>query len=495
MLLPRVCVYAVQAFALFLPSLASRNSAIVSLSYGSFKGNTLENVTSFLSVPYAQPPVEELRFAPPQPPLKLEGMRSAITFSDACPQQSITLPGLLSNIIGNTSNEFIPNVNVSEDCLTVNIYKPTFARPDSSLSVLSWIYGVFGFLASREMQNAGSTNLGLRDQRFALQWVHQYISSFGGDPDKVIIWGESAGVISVGLHLLWNNGNSDGLFRGAVMARTIFSVYNIVPTQSHKMQESGSPCALHNVSVGQPFYDDLVEYVNCSHRFDTLDCLRKAPYEHIQAWVNSTLNIFGYESLNLNPQRSMRMGHYARVPLITGDCDDGGTLFSMGNANITFLFGASSSEVRAVGQAYPSNPSLRIASFLGDWRYQAPRRLLLDTMSRTQDTWAFLYKRGKATPYLGSFHSTDLVEFFRAGDYIGIDALINFVHSMNPNTPSSLPSNVSYLSGISRDTWDSSIFAPPLLTFLDPAPKINITVDTYRSSSMALLNTLSLQIP
>ncbi|PCH36169.1 hypothetical protein WOLCODRAFT_20391 [Wolfiporia cocos MD-104 SS10] len=116
------------------------------------------------------------------------------------------------------------------------------------------------------------------------------------------------------------------------------------------MQKLGSPYALGNFLAGQPFYDDLVDHVNCSHHLDTLYCLRKASYEQIQAWVNSTPKFFGYESINLvwqpridedifiqNPQRSMIMGRYAMVPLLTGDCDDEGTLFSTGNTNITYV--------------------------------------------------------------------------------------------------------------------------------------------------------------
>jgi len=116
-------------------------------------------------------------------------------------------------------------------------------------------------------------------------------------------------------------------------------------------------------------------------------------------------------------------------------------------------------------------------------------------MSRTQDTWAFLYKRNKATPYLGSFHASDLVDFFSGNGFIGTDILINFANTLDPNAPTGLAHNISYLSNTHWDKWSSSPLLPPLLTFLDPAPTLAITHDTYRVDAMSLLTNLSLKIP
>jgi len=376
----------------------------------------------------------------------------------------------------------------------------------------------FGFLAGQEVQDAGLTNVGLRDQRLALEWVNQYISEFGGDPEKVIIWGESAGAYSVGAHLAWDDGNTQGLFRGAVM-------------------ESGSPIPLRTVVDGQPYYDQLVEYTGCSGEADTLTCLRNVPYEQLITAVTLTPSFFSYQSLDLawEPRidfdiltqsglRYLQLGEYAKVPIITGDCDDEGTLFSFVNLNVTtdeefldyvqeyYMIGnVTSAQLAAIGEAYPADPSdgspfdtgdlnvltpenKRLAAFQGDWMWQAPRRFTLETVSKTQDAWSYLFKRNKATPYLGSYHSSDLTEFFTPIDNIGTDIIINFATNLNPNAPDSLPAGISYLSDINWEQWGSNLSAPPLLTFIDPPPLVEITADTFRADALTVLTNIALQM-
>lgn len=72
---------------------------------------------------------------------------------------------------------------------------------------------------------------------------------------------------------------------------------------------------------------------------------------------------------------------------------------------------------------------------------------------------------------------------------------VNFVTNLDPNASPNLPANVSYLSDVTWPKWGSDLFAPPLLTFQDPAPAFNITTDTFREGPMALLTGLALQYP
>lgn len=198
---------------------------------GLVQGVSEDGLIVYRGIPYAAPPVGDLRWRPPQPLQSWEGVRPAKEFA----QDPYQGDG---------------NGNVGEDCLYLNIWTPA-ELPDDRLPVLVWIYGggfsfgststpihdgthlakkgvvlvslnyrvgPLGFLAhpalSAESPQGVSGNYGLLDQLAALRWIQENIEAFGGDPAKVTIFGESAGGISVSM--LCVSPLAEGLFRGAI---------------------------------------------------------------------------------------------------------------------------------------------------------------------------------------------------------------------------------------------------------------------------------------
>ncbi|PNJ85644.1 ACHE isoform 13, partial [Pongo abelii] len=219
---------------------------LVSVRGGRLRGIRLKTpggpVSAFLGIPFAEPPMGPRRFLPPEPKQPWSGVVDATTFQSVCYQYVDTLyPGFEGTEMWN------PNRELSEDCLYLNVWTP-YPRPTSPTPVLVWIYGggfysgassldvydgrflvqaertvlvsmnyrvgAFGFLALPGSREAPG-NVGLLDQRLALQWVQENVAAFGGDPTSVTLFGESAGAASVGMHLL--SPPSRGLFHRAVL--------------------------------------------------------------------------------------------------------------------------------------------------------------------------------------------------------------------------------------------------------------------------------------
>jgi len=226
--------------SLFTPfaTLAASSAPKVKTHSGKVEGKVDGSVQVFLGIPYAKPPVGKLRWKPPLPVAKWSGTRKATEFGSHC---------LQGKVYGDMN---FHDPGGSEDCLTLNVWVP--AQAGKKLPVMVWIYGggfvagttsearqdgmhlaqvdgvivvsmnyrlgVFGFLVhtqlAEESGHNSAGNYGLLDQLEALKWVHENIAAFGGDPDNVTIFGESAGSYSVSAQMASPLGK--GLFRRAI---------------------------------------------------------------------------------------------------------------------------------------------------------------------------------------------------------------------------------------------------------------------------------------
>jgi para-nitrobenzyl esterase len=229
-------VFAAIAFAA-MTAICSAAPPVVKVDQGLLAGRVEDGLTVYKGIPFAAPPVGNLRWRAPEPAAKWKGVRQADTFGPQCMQGSFGPPDPKGG-------------PMSEDCLYLNVWSPAKA-PSDKVPVLVWIYGggfsagaaslpgyggqvlakkgvvlvsinyrlgTLGFLAhpelSAESPHHVSGNYGLLDMIAALKWIKANIAAFGGDPNKVTIFGESAGGIAVSL--LCDSPLAKGLFEGAI---------------------------------------------------------------------------------------------------------------------------------------------------------------------------------------------------------------------------------------------------------------------------------------
>ena len=236
--------FVITIFVIFIAELAiAQQPAPVKVEQGLLQGILEDGITVYKGVPFAAPPVGELRWRPPQPPVHWEGVRKADKYS-ANPMQ------VMVKEYGPWTAEYQPQGEVSEDCLYLNIWTtaesskekrpvvmyipggaftggsgncPVYngehlAKKGLVVITINYRVGVIGFLAlpelTKESEHNASGNYGLLDQVAALEWIKKNVSVFGGDPNRVTIMGQSAGAASV--NYLTASPLAKGLFSRAI---------------------------------------------------------------------------------------------------------------------------------------------------------------------------------------------------------------------------------------------------------------------------------------
>ncbi|KAK0542859.1 hypothetical protein OC846_006612 [Tilletia horrida] len=433
-------------------TLNRRDTATVSAGdQGTFMGLVVGDQEQYYGIPFAQPPTGTGRFRKPQPvqPYSGTGTRDATIPGHVCWQSSL---GYMADVL-------------DEDCLVLNIYKPTSATSDSKLPVMVWIHGggwqtgsstaktlnatdlvdasiksnqpivfvsiqyrlgVFGFLGGQEVANAAKAgnidlNVGLYDQRLALQWVRQSISNWGGDPDRITAFGQSAGAASVSAQMIADGGKLSGLFSGGIM-------------------QSGSAANYPRFYPADPrpqqMYSDLLSAAACSNLacLQTIDAktLNKAADSVIQKWVSPFVPVIDPFFFPLPPSFAFASGNFADIPFITGTCLDDGTFLPSSrqvNSDIEFAdflsrqYGNQTSfGLDLLSLLYPTDPSQgcpfrtelwgvspsdplfgsqykRTAAVITDLLFLAPKRMqlygVLNNKKQSQ-AWSYLFAQRSA---------------------------------------------------------------------------------------------------
>uniref|UniRef100_A0A452F9F4 Carboxylic ester hydrolase n=1 Tax=Capra hircus TaxID=9925 RepID=A0A452F9F4_CAPHI len=288
-------------------------------------------VHTFLGIPFAKPPVGPLRFAPPEPPESWSGVKDGTSQPAKCLQDP---DGMKTMELWNVT---LPSTSMSEDCLYLNIHTPAHSHKGSNLPVMVWIHGgglvlgmasiydgsalaafedvvvvviqyrlgLLGFFSTGDKYATG--NWGYLDQVAALRWVQQNIAYFGGDPGRVTIFGESAGGISVSLHVI--SPMSQGLFHGAIMESGVALLPGFTVNSSDKVSK-----LVANLSAcGQVDSEALV------------DCLRHKNEEEVLAINKHFKTIPGLVDeifLPKHPLELLASADFQPVPSIIGVNND-----------------------------------------------------------------------------------------------------------------------------------------------------------------------------
>lgn len=359
---------------------------IATTTHGAVRGVAGDGVLEFNGIPFAAPPVGNLRFAPPAPVQPWRDVLDATQVRDACPQARRFNLTEESNV---------------EDCLHLNVAVPT-APHKGPRPVLLWFYGgafvggstrlypvdylaregdmvvvapnyrlgPLGWMAHPAFAAEANGGYALEDQRAAMRWVQQNIAQFGGDPGNVTIGGVSAGAASVCMHLI-SPERTQGLFHKAIV------------------QSSGCTFELRDLDAGKQAGLTVAKLVGCDDPATALECLRGKPVkELVDAGTVAAGSdyrvfapIFGNGTVPRQGAEAFRTGKFVQVPILNGgatyemrlyigyEVEAGGKITTANYPDrLRALYGEHAAEVLA---AYPatrySSPATALGTAMSDY--------------------------------------------------------------------------------------------------------------------------------
>ncbi|KAE8422706.1 Alpha/Beta hydrolase protein [Aspergillus pseudocaelatus] len=426
-----------------LSSMALASELLLNTTSGPVEGfYNSSSVRAFLGIPYAEPATGSRRFKPPVPKSRSNQTVQASSFPATCPGQytfsNESIWSVLPYMPWNTDS-------MSEDCLAINVWAPKSNKENGKFAVMMYVYGggftqggsaipfydgtnlveehqdiivvtfnyrvsIFGYPNAPGLE-PGQQNVGLLDQRLAVEWVHRNIGQFGGDPSRIMLFGQSAGAASTDLFTYAYPNNP--IVHGVIM-------------------QSGAASIIMNEDKTHQNWKNLTQALGCS----TLQCMQGKPWADILEEVSSGSYSFSPVPDNVTAfadyEARARQGGLARLPTLIGGANREASAYmnlSSKSINETLVYTATQNTfncpiVETVGN--------RLEQDIPTWRYLY------------HGNWSSL----SPTPWLGAYHSSDVPIIF--GTY-----------NNTPVQPPSSPAEVTaskYIQGawvaFAKDPWN-----------------------------------------
>ena len=426
-------------YFVFLFITATAQANVVQISSGKISGNDLGDLNSYLGIPYAAPPIGDLRWKAPTLAATWTGVRQTSDYGSNCLQRSLLSPAVL--LEGN------------EDCLYLNIWAPKnqkklpvmvfihggayligganqlalgspydgehIARNHNVIVVtINYRLGVLGFTVHPDLKKESATgaegNYGLLDAIAALQWVQNNIGNFGGDPTNVMVFGESAGAMMTG-----------GLI-AAPLAKGLFA-------------KAGLESGFYEIPKASDRYQqglDLAQKYNCDHASDAIKCLREVPADTIVLDQSTLFDLFNFTinpnryfdvlpygivvdgvTLPRTPVEQVKAGEHNKVPVIIGTNKSEASLFmepgkflTCGDFETAVKQGAGANAANLL-KHFPCGIIARSVAdqMLTDMFFLCPTRRMANALSTHNDVYRYRFSYQIVGP-LGIFGPTHFTE-------------------------------------------------------------------------------------
>lgn len=490
---------------------ATAKTPVVMTSSGPIVGTRRGNLSWFLGIPYAAPPVGGLRWRPPEAPRKWVKPREVVTFGNWCTQ--VAPEGFSKPIL-------------NEDCLYLNVVTSRdAARSRTKRPVIVWIHGgglrqgrsndydptllvdkggvvfvsfnyrlnIFGFLAHPDLDREGHpfANYGLMDQQFALTWVRRNIAAFGGDPDNVTLMGESSGGANVFNHLV--SPRSTGLFGRAIIQSGSLWFGDFAPFYDGLTLDAAEKVGLAAADLmGCPGHGKA-SCLRSASTDELANVIRKLPTYSFGIVVDGTI-------MSTRTREAVLAGHFMHVPILNGSNHDEWTWVeglheaAAGRplaedemqSRLAETFGERAHEVLSgyPASAYGGSAGAAVARAVTDGLFLCPLLAVNRTLAKYTKVWAYEFAdtaapfpfRKASFPY-GAAHTLEMRYIFK--DYTGAvgdwkpltpgqqklsDAMVSywatFARTGNPNSP-----NEVEWPALTSDS-------EPYLTLVAPRPEL-----------------------